>query len=158
MKHGALILICPQALLALPVESILEVSRMVEPCAKLLRVPSYVLGAVDFHGRVVPLLDLAARLGLCAPRKPLDLATGYIVFLDLSNGVWGFAVDGVEDLVDVQLDPLSVSSPQLSGLVVGSLRISENERALLLQPSGLGSVVTTAKLAKELAELSRGSA
>ena len=103
MKHGCLILSCGSVQLALPVECIVEVSRMVAPCARLLRVPGYVLGVVDFHGELVPLLDLPARLGLTVPRTP-----------------------------------------------------EATERALVLNPMQLISVVTRARIGDELAELAGG--
>ena len=104
---------------------------MVVPCARLLRVPGYVLGVVDFHGELVPLLDLPARLGLTAPRTPEALILGHIVFTELPSGLWGLAVDGVYDL--------------------GELPI-----ALVLNPIQLISVVTRARIGDELAELAGG--
>lgn len=157
MKHGCLILSCASTQLALPVESIVEVSRMVAPCAPMLRAPRYVLGVVDFHGQLVPLIDLPARLGLCAPRTPSALISGHIAFVELPSGLWGLAVDGVHDLVNEPVEPLTTIPSHLIGLLVGSLRISETERALVLQPSQLLSVVARTRIRAELTELMKRS-
>ncbi|HMY58555.1 MAG TPA: chemotaxis protein CheW [Pseudomonadota bacterium] len=158
MKHGTLIISCAQALLALPVQHIVEVSRMVAPCARLLRVPKFVLGIVDFHGQLVPVLDLPARLGLCPARSVLDLALGHIVFIELPGGIWGLAVDNVQDLIELPTEPIAFEPRHLAGLLLGSIKLPSHERALVLNPVKLLSVVTRAKVASELRELLGGEA
>lgn len=131
---------------------------MVAPCTKLLRVPGYVLGVVDFHGQLVPLIDLPARLGLCGPRSPESLFAGHIAFVELPSGLWGMAVDGVHDLINEPMEPLFVEPRHLVGMVLGSLRVSPTERALVLNPSQLLSVVARTRIADELLDLVRQSA
>lgn len=157
MKHGCLIVSCAHSQLALPVESVVEVARMVAPCAKLLRAPRYVMGIVDFHGQLVPLVDLPARLGLCAPRTPTAMSSGHIVFLELPSGLWGMAVDGVQDLSREPVTALSLEPKHLSGLLLGSLRLADGERALVLNPSQILSVVMRARIGAELLALSKPS-
>lgn len=155
MKHGCLIVSCSRIQLALPIESVVEVARMVAPCAKLLRAPRYVIGVVDFHGQLVPLVDLPARLGLCPPRTPADLFAGHIVFLELPSGLWGMAVDGVQDLSREPMTPLSQAPRHLQGLIQGALRLADGERALVLHPSQILSVVIRARISAELLALSK---
>ncbi len=157
MKHGCLIVSCAHSQLALPVESVVEVARMVAPCAKLLRAPRYVMGIVDFHGQLLPLIDLPARLGLCAPRTPEAMHSGHIVFLELPSGLWGMAVDGVQDLSREPVTPLAMEPRHLNGLLLGSLRLPSGERALVLQPSQILSVVMRARISAELLSLSTPS-
>jgi chemotaxis signal transduction protein len=76
-----LIVRCADLWLALPIGDVLEVVRMVAPASPLPRVPRYCIGAIDYHGQLVPMIDLAARLGLCAPRRPADLIDARIVIL-----------------------------------------------------------------------------
>lgn len=156
MKHGALIISCADALLALPVQHIVEVSRMVAPCAQLLRVPKFVLGVVDFHGQLVPVIDLPARLGLCAARTVRELAGGHIVFVELPSGMWGLAVDNVQDLLDLPVEPIAVEPRHLVGMLLGAIKLPGKDRALLLRPTQLVSMVTRAKIATELRELLGG--
>lgn len=54
---------------------------MVAPASPLPRVPRYCIGAIDYHGQLVPMIDLAARLGLCPPRRPTELLDARIVIL-----------------------------------------------------------------------------
>ena len=112
MKHGCLIVSCAHSQLALPVESVVEVARMVAPCAKLLRAPRYVMGIVDFHGQLVPLVDLPARLGLCAPRTPTAMSSGHIVFLYLGD---------VQALGQEADAPVDLAQPLLAVQVVAVL-------------------------------------
>ena len=129
---------------------------MVAPQTQLLRVPPHVLGVADFHGRLVPLLDLTVRLGMCGPRKVLDLIQGYIVFVEIPSGVWGLVVDDLQDLIEAHVEPLAAQSTTLRALVLGSIRVSDTKWALLLDPTKLTSVVATARMAQELATLSGG--
>lgn len=76
-----LIVRCADVWLALPIGDVLEVIRMVAPASALPRVPRYCIGAADYHGQLVPMIDLAARLGLCAPRHPSELIDARMLVL-----------------------------------------------------------------------------
>lgn len=64
-----LIVRCAEIWLALPIHALVEVVRMVAPASVVPHAPRYCLGTVDYHGQLLPLIDLGARLGLCAPRR-----------------------------------------------------------------------------------------
>ena len=53
------------------------------------------------------------------------------------------------------MEPLTIEPHHLVGLVLGSLRVSATERALVLNPSQLLSVVARARIGAELSELAK---
>lgn len=143
MNLSHLIFTCAGAAFALPIDKIIEVVRMVAPIARLPRAPRYCLGAIDYHGRLVPLLDLGARLGLCAPHAIEDLFDARIVLVkDQAGkdgahagerpGLLGYVVEHVSELSDRPLLPLLSDSQRLGGLVTGSIRWHDEKSALVL--------------------------
>lgn len=73
--------------------------------------PAYVLGVVNLRGAVVPIVDLAARLGL-PPLKPEPRHV--ILVTQISEQVVGFFVTAVSDILSVS--PTSIQSmPEMSG-------------------------------------------
>lgn len=73
--------------------------------------PSYVLGVVNLRGAVVPIVDLAARLGL-PPLKPEPRHV--ILVTQISDQVVGFFVTAVSDILSVS--PSSIQTmPEMSG-------------------------------------------
>jgi len=73
--------------------------------------PPYLVGLLDLRGTVIPVIDLALRLGLSAP-KPTPMSV--IVVLESSRGPFGLLVDEVCDLlsVDEGLGDMHVSGPE----------------------------------------------
>ena len=102
-----LIVRCAEVWLALPIGDVLEVVRMVAPASVLPRVPRYCIGAVDYHGQLVPMIDLAARLGLCAPRHPADLIDARMVLLS----------EQLQTFVDEELGAEGTDSQHIDGSV-----------------------------------------
>ncbi|SFG14384.1 purine-binding chemotaxis protein CheW [Palleronia marisminoris] len=73
--------------------------------------PGYVLGVVNLRGAVVPIVDLAARLGL-PPLKPE--ARHVILVTQIADQVVGFFVTAVSDILSVP--PSSIQPmPDMSG-------------------------------------------
>ena len=69
------------------------------PATVLPHAPSYILGVSNLRGAVVPIVDLAARMGL-DPIKP-D-ARHVIVICVVDNQTVGFLVDAVSDILSVK--------------------------------------------------------
>lgn len=60
--------------------------------------PPEVLGVMDLRGRVIPIIDLAAKLGM----EPVgSSARSAIVVAEVNGGVIGLVVDGVSDLLTI---------------------------------------------------------
>jgi chemotaxis signal transduction protein len=82
----------------LRVQEILEY----EPVTRIPTTPPFVLGVVDLRGRVVPVMDVAAKLGL---GRSSITKRSCIVFADIElaaqNVVIGLLVDAVRDVVEL---------------------------------------------------------
>lgn len=96
--------------------------RAWSPTTRLPHVPHYVAGVVNLRGTVLPVIDLAARLGW-EPTSPTDRHV--IIVAQIDGQLRGLIVDAVSDIVtaqeeDIQPPPATSSDavvPYLEGLV-----------------------------------------
>ncbi len=96
--------------------------RAWSPTTRLPHVPHYVAGVVNLRGTVLPVIDLAARLGWEAT-SPTDRHV--IIVAQIGGQLRGLIVDAVSDIVttqeeDIQPPPSTGSDavvPYLEGLV-----------------------------------------
>ena len=75
------------------------------PATPLPHAPPFVLGVVNLRGAVLPIVDLAVRLGF-PPTQPT--ARHAIVVVEVGDQVSGLLVDGVSDIFtadDAQIQP-----------------------------------------------------
>lgn len=77
--------------------------RAWSPATRLPRVPHYVAGVVNLRGSVLPVIDLAARLGWAATEPTPRHA---IIVTQLGSQVCGLIVDSVSDIVTINHDSL----------------------------------------------------
>lgn len=82
----------------LDIMSIREI-RAWSPTTRLPRVPHYVAGVVNLRGTVLPVIDLAARLGWRATEPTPRHA---IIVTQMGQQVSGWIVDSVSDIVTIQ--------------------------------------------------------
>lgn len=87
---------------ALPVESVQEVVRYVQPRRIASADPS-MRGVVSLRGTVVPVCDLAARLGLSAASEPERLLISVPTPV---RGSIAYAVDGVDAIERADVEAL----------------------------------------------------
>lgn len=85
------------------------------PVTRLPRVPSYVAGVVNLRGTVLPVLDLAARLGW---KETEATARHVIIVTQLENQATGLIVDAVSDIVTISEDALQPPPATTSDSVV----------------------------------------
>jgi chemotaxis signal transduction protein len=138
-----LVFTCAGAVFALPIDPVKEVVQMVAPCARLPRTPRYCLGAINYHGQMVPLIDLSARLGLCAPHRFDELIDARIILVKDEpgkssgerGGLLGYVVDSVSELSDRPFLPFSEEAERLGGLCVGTVLSQSGRNALVLNIS-----------------------
>jgi len=68
------------------------------PTTRLPRVPHYVAGVVNLRGAVLPVVDLAARLGW-RPTEPTQRHA--IIVTQIGGQIGGWIVDAVSDIVTI---------------------------------------------------------
>jgi purine-binding chemotaxis protein CheW len=76
---------------------LIEIREWDEP-TPLPQIPAYICGVMNLRGAVVPIVDLASRIG-SAPTHPQ--ARSCIVVFDLQDQAAGFLVNQVADIVPV---------------------------------------------------------
>lgn len=82
--------------------------RAWSPTTRLPRVPSYVAGVVNLRGTVLPVIDLAARLGWRATEATPRHA---IIVTQQGAQISGWIVDSVSDIVTVPDQTLQAPPP-----------------------------------------------
>ena len=92
---------------ALPISTVHEIIRFTEPRSVVSDVP-WVRGVIGLRGKIIPIYDLAARLGLRVATTP-----GKIVIVESGTEQVGVMVDEVEEV-------LTVSSGQLEDVAAAS--------------------------------------
>jgi len=91
-----------------PIEHVVEVVRMVA-IMRMPESPAWVRGVINFHGRVIPVIDVRVRLG-APPRLP-DLSTP-IVVVRTGEAVVGLVVDEVLEVLAIRSE--TVDAPGLA--------------------------------------------
>lgn len=113
-------------LFGLDIMAIREI-RAWTPVTRLPRVPDYVAGVVNLRGTVLPVVDLAARLGW-----PQTIATPRhaIIVTHVKGQARGLIVDSVSDIVTIAADalqpPPSMSQDGVIPFIEGLAAIEED--------------------------------
>jgi purine-binding chemotaxis protein CheW len=117
------------------------------PATRLPNVPDYVAGVVNLRGTVLPVVDLAARLGW-GPVSPTDRHV--IIVAQIAGQLRGIIVDAVSDIITVQDEDLQPapstgtesSTPYLDGMIA-----LEDRMVMVLDLPGLTSDIDFAQAA-----------
>ncbi len=111
---------------AFPIEHVHEIIRHATPRAVSSPDP-WVRGVISLRGRIVPVHDLAARLGLGSQ----ETDSAKIVILDVDGEVAGVVVDDVEEVLTVQPDRLEPVPVAGDGAIQAIVNLGERLVALL---------------------------
>ncbi|MDJ0977115.1 MAG: chemotaxis protein CheW [Erythrobacter sp.] len=102
MRHELITFGVSGQLFGLDIMTIREI-RAWSPVTRLPRVPEYVAGVVNLRGAVLPVVDLAVRLGWpptdATPRNP-------IIVTELDDQSRGLIVHDVNDIVSISAEDL----------------------------------------------------
>ena len=102
------------------------------PATALPHAPAYVSGVVNLRGAVLPVVDLAARLGF-APAAPTQRHV--IIFAEIAQRSVGLLVDAVSDIFSVTENHLQptpdVASEMAQAFVKGVLAMEHRVISLL---------------------------
>ena len=116
---------------ALPITRVQEIIRYTEPRMVASRT-AWIRGVINLRGKIVPVCDLAERLGLRLERS--DIAK--IVIVETETGTAGVIVDDVEEVLtvdDAQLEDV----PTADAAYVDAIAKLDDRLAILLNPDGL---------------------
>ncbi len=113
---------------ALPLQHVLHVLRMVA-VTPVPEGPAWLLGVVNWHGRVIPVMDLRARLGL--PTLPIGLNTPLILF-QAEDGVAALVADEAVEVLNVPAQALAAPDARLGQAHALSGTLRWNERLILM--------------------------
>jgi len=115
----------------LPITRVQEIIRYTEPRGVASPTP-WLRGVINLRGKIVPVCDLALRLGL--PTERVDSAK--IVIVETEHGTAGVIVDDVEEVLTVEEEQLE-SVPSADTDYVEAIAKVGDRLAVLLNPDGL---------------------
>jgi len=118
---------------ALPIQQVHEVIRYSEPRSVASRA-DWVRGVISLRGRIVPVYDLATRLGV-----PSQLTEdSKIVIVEAGAETAGVIVDGVEEVLTVQDEQIQ-DAPGADTTLIDSIAKIGDRLVVLLKPSAIFS-------------------
>ncbi len=131
---------------ALDIMAIREI-RAWTPATRLPRVPHYVAGVVNLRGTVLPVIDLAARLGW----KQVEPTPRHaIIVIQIGSRQTGLIVESVSDIVTIDFDSLQPPPSTADSNVVpflAGLAALEDQMVMVLELSALAESETLAEAA-----------
>ena len=116
---------------ALPITRVQEIIRYTEPRSVASQTP-WVRGVINLRGKIVPVCDLAERLGLTHERPE----AAKIVIVETGVGTAGVIVDDVDEVLTVSSEQLEDVPTADAGYVDAIAKVGER-LAILLNPDGL---------------------
>ncbi|HUA72118.1 MAG TPA: chemotaxis protein CheW [Solirubrobacteraceae bacterium] len=119
---------------ALPIQQVHEIIRYSEPRSVASRA-DWVRGVISLRGRIVPVYDLAVRLGV--PSSELTEHTK-IVIVEAGSETAGVIVDGVEEVLTVD-DEQMQDAPGADTTLIDSIAKIDDRLVVLLKPSAIFS-------------------
>jgi purine-binding chemotaxis protein CheW len=114
---------------ALPIGAVHEIIRFTEP-RTVASEDAWIRGVIGLRGKIIPIFDLAARLGLNGSQP------GKIVIVESGSGQVGVMVDDVEEVLTVSSDRLEDVACADRESIEAIARI-EDRLVILLNPEGL---------------------
>src|SRR3954453_20057620 len=116
---------------ALPITQVHEIIRFTEPRSVASSDPS-VRGVISLRGKILPVYDLATRLGV----EHADVADSKIVIVETGDDMAGVVVDDVEEVITIDASQLD-EAPTAGGCAVDGIAKIGDRLVVLLDPDGI---------------------
>ena len=116
---------------ALPIAAVHEIIRFSEPRSVASEV-AWIRGVIGLRGKIIPIFDLAARLGLAGSGGE----PGKIVILETGTGQVGVMVDDVEEVLTVEPSQLE-DVPTANRDSIEAIAKIDDRLVVLLNADGL---------------------
>jgi purine-binding chemotaxis protein CheW len=116
---------------ALPITRVQEIIRYTEP-RSVASQTRWIRGVINLRGNIVPVCDLAERLGLGLERPD----SAKIVIVETAAGTAGVIVDDVDEVLTVTSEQLE-DVPTADAAYVDAIAKVGERLAILLNPDGL---------------------
>ncbi|MEZ5102665.1 MAG: chemotaxis protein CheW [Thermoleophilia bacterium] len=123
---------------ALPITRVQEIIRYTEPRAVASDAP-WIRGVISLRGKIIPVCDLASRLGLYADARDNQK----IVIVETEGGTAGVIVDDVEEVLTID-DEMVDEVPGASSEFTEAIVKIESRLVVLLNPDGIFAGVSFA--------------
>jgi len=117
---------------ALPIAQVHEIIRYTEP-RSVASAAVGVRGVINLRGKIVPVYDLAARLGLANPEGK----EANIVIVEAGGSVAGVVVDDVDQVLTVSDEQLE-DVPSSGSEAIEAIAKLDDRLVILLDPAGIG--------------------
>jgi purine-binding chemotaxis protein CheW len=116
---------------ALPITQVQEIIRYTEPRA-VASEAAWIRGVISLRGKIIPVCDLAARLGLASQGGE----RANIVIVETETGTAGVIVDDVEEVITVQASQLE-AVPAAGAEFIEAIAKIDDRLIVLLDTSGV---------------------
>jgi purine-binding chemotaxis protein CheW len=123
---------------ALPITQVHEIIRFTEPRSVASSDPS-VRGVISLRGKILPVYDLATRLGV----EHADVSEAKIVIVETAEDMAGVVVDDVEEVITIDGDQLD-EAPTAGGRGIDGIAKIGDRLVVLLDPEGIVGAATDA--------------
>ncbi len=129
---------------ALPITQVHEIIRYTEPRSVASTDPS-VRGVIFLRGKILPVYDLATRLGV----DHAEVSEAKIVIVETAQDMAGVIVDDVEEVITIDAEQIG-EAPSAGGRSIDGIAKIDDRLVVLLDPEGI--VGATAAPAVDVSE------
>lgn len=119
---------------ALPISHVHEIIRYAEPRSVASNDPS-VRGVISLRGKILPVLDLACRLGLQRSDSEAEVESN-IVIVETDQEMAGIICDEVEEVITVDTGDLE-EAPGADHVSIDGIAKIDDRLVVLLNPHGI---------------------
>lgn len=137
---------------ALPITQVHEIIRYTEPRSVASDV-DWVRGVISLRGKIVPVYDLASRLGFASERKD----SAKIVIVETATDMAGVVVDDVEEVLTVESSQIE-DVPAADNESIEAIAKIDDRLVILLNPAGIFASAASVAAAAETSANGNGVA